>query len=201
MRLDLLLLLWQRFEQRLRIRTYVFAIVEPMFNYDLFICEETSYVPTGNLDLDLERLTEKSDGFLDEVHSLRDQYGADIVTLLSTDSSSGGLANTKFSHILFEDKAFNVVFGSNNCPGYTLVHEIGHNMGCLHNREDADLTKQCIPTYDYGKFAYGKRWFVGSDGYRTVMSYNDDASSYRPIPHISRIRTLCIPRNFYRKPN
>ena len=26
-------------------------------------CEETSYVPTGNLDLDLERLTEKSDGF------------------------------------------------------------------------------------------------------------------------------------------
>ena len=150
-------------------------------------CEETSYVPTGNLDLDLERLTEKSDGFLDEVHFLRDQYGADIVTLLSTDSSSGGLANTlSFPTIQFEDKAFNVcVWDQITAPGYTLAHEVGHNMGCLHNREDADLTKT-MSTYDYGKFAYGKRWVIGSDGYRTVMSYNDDASSYQhSIPYFS----------------
>ena len=46
--------------------------------------------------------------------------------------------------------------GSNNCHGYTLAHEVGHNMGCLHNREDADLTKT-TSTYDFGEFAYGKR--------------------------------------------
>ena len=50
---------------------------------------ETDYEPTGNLDLDLERLTQKDDGFLDDIHNLRDQYGADIVTLLSTDSDMG----------------------------------------------------------------------------------------------------------------
>ena len=150
-------------------------------------CEETSYVPTGNLDLDLERLTEKSDGFLDEIHTIRDSYGADIVTLLSTDSSSGGLANTlSFPTIKFEDKAFNVcVWDQITAPGYTLAHEVGHNMGCLHNREDADLTKT-TSTYDFGEFAYGKRWLVGSDGYKTVMSYNNDTSSYQhSIPYFS----------------
>ena len=161
-------------------------------------CEETSYVPTGNLDLDLERLTEKSDGFLDEVHSLRDQYGADIVTLLSTDSSSGGLANTlSFPTIQFEDKAFNVcVWDQITAPGYTLAHEVGHNM-VSHNREDADLT-ETMSTYDYGKFAYDS-WVIGSDGYRTVMSYNDDASSYQhSIPYFSNPDTSYL--NFNRNP-
>ena len=114
MRWGLLLPLWQRFEQRLRIRTYVFAIVVNV-QLRLVHCEETSYVPTGNLDLDLERLTEKSDGFLDEVHSLRDQYGADIVTLLSTDSRSGGLA-TIFPPSSLKTKHLTLVSGTNNCP-------------------------------------------------------------------------------------
>ena len=148
---------------------------------------ETGYSPTSNLDVDLERLTNKNDGFLDEVHSLRDQYGADVVTLLSTDSDMGGLANTlNFPSLSFEDSAFNVcVWDQIGAPVFTLAHEIGHNMGCLHNREDA-LNVSQSSDYDYGAFAYGKRWFLNGEGYRTVMAYDNSSKSYQnSIPYFS----------------
>ena len=148
---------------------------------------ETDYIPTSNLDVDLERLTQKGDGYLDDVHNLRDQYGADIVTLLSTDSDMGGLANTlNYPSLSFEDSAFNVcVWDQIGAPVYTLAHEIGHNMGCLHNREDASDSSQSSD-YDYGSFAYGKRWYANGNGYRTVMAYNDSAKSFdNSIPFFS----------------
>ena len=38
----------------------------------------------------------------------------------------------------FEDRGFNVVVMDQiGAPSYSLLHEIGHNMGCTHNREDA----------------------------------------------------------------
>ena len=40
---------------------------------------QTSYNPTGNLDLDLDRLTKLNDGYLDDIHAKRDEFGADIV--------------------------------------------------------------------------------------------------------------------------
>ena len=56
--------------------------------------EEVSYTPTGLLSTDLDRLIDKNDTFLDSVHSIRDQYGGDIVILLTTESDGGGLAST-----------------------------------------------------------------------------------------------------------
>ena len=140
---------------------------------------QTSYNPTGNLDLDLDRLTKLNDGYLDDIHAKRDEFGADIVTLLSPDSSMGGLANTlSFPNISFEDSAFNVcVWDQIGAPVFTLAHEIGHNMGCLHNREDASDSSKSS-SYDYGAFAYGKRWFLNGKGYRTIMSYNDSDKNY-----------------------
>jgi hypothetical protein len=141
---------------------------------------ESTYSPTSNLDIDLDRLTNKNDGHLDEVHTLRDQYGADVVTLLSTDSDMGGLANTlSYPSLSFEESAFNVcVWDQIGAPVFTLAHEIGHNMGCLHNREDASDSSQGS-NYDYGAFAYGKRWYLNGEGYRTVMAYNDSGKNFR----------------------
>jgi predicted outer membrane repeat protein len=148
---------------------------------------ESTYSPTSNLDIDLDRLTNKNDGHLDEVHTLRDQYGADVVTLLSTDSDMGGLANTlSYPSLSFEESAFNVcVWDQIGAPVFTLAHEIGHNMGCLHNREDASDSSQ-DSNYDYGAFAYGKRWYLNGEGYRTVMAYNDSGKNFdNSIPYFS----------------
>ena len=55
---------------------------------------EVNYTPTGTLDIELQRLEGTSDGYMDEVHTLRNTYGADLVAMLTTESDSGGLANT-----------------------------------------------------------------------------------------------------------
>ena len=70
---------------------------------------QTTYSPSGVLDTDLKRIKETADGHMDEVHDLRDQYGADLVALLTTTSDTGGLANTMSTPSLnFEDSGFSV---------------------------------------------------------------------------------------------
>ena len=147
--------------------------------------EEISYTPTGLLSTDLDRLIDKSDGYLDSVHSFLDQYGGDIVILLTTESDGGGLASTmSYPHHDFEELAFNVtVWDQMGAPEYTLTHEIGHNMGCLHNIEDVqNITEYFI----LSEFSHGKRWIKDSIGYRTVMSYDTDPATYpQMVPFFS----------------
>ena len=115
--------------------------------------EEVSYTPTGALNLDLSRLEGTSDGYIDNVHSLRDQYGADLVSLLTTTSDYGGMASTMIHPSLgFESSGFNVnVWDIIYVSNYTLAHEIDIFLR-PHNREDATWTSE----YDYGDFSFGK---------------------------------------------
>ena len=70
---------------------------------------EVSYTPTGLLNTDLSRLQNPSDGSMDNVPTLRDQYGADLVSLLTTTSDAGGLASTmQHPSNNFESSGFNV---------------------------------------------------------------------------------------------
>ena len=148
---------------------------------------QTSYSPSGVLETDLERIKETADGYMDEVHGIRDQYGADLVALLTTPSDTGGLANTMSSPSLnFEDSGFSVsVWDQIGAPSYTLAHEVGHNMGCLHNREDDD-TSDGGQDYDLFAFSFGKRWQDENSGYRTIMSYDNSAENFPiKIPYFS----------------
>ena len=120
---------------------------------------EVTYTPTGILNTDLSRLQNPSDGSMDNVHILRDQYGADLVSLLTTTSDAGGLASTmQHPSNNFESSGFNAnVWDQLGAPSYTLAHEIGHNMGCLHNREDSTWDSG----YELSAFSFGKRWYLG----------------------------------------
>ena len=101
-----------------------------------------------------------------------------MVALLTTPSDTGGLANTMSSPSLnFEDSGFSVSVGSDWCTQYTLAHEVGHNMGCLHNRED-DETDDGGLDYDLFAFSFGKRWQDENSGYRTIMSYDNEAENF-----------------------
>ena len=156
---------------------------------------EVEYNETQNPSLDLNRSVDQADGYLDDLHSLRDQYGADLVTLLVSkgDGSLGGIAKSMaYPSLDFESSGFNVVVMDQiGAPNYSLLHEIGHNMGCLHNREDA--MNRGIPETDpsnnsvFKAFNYGKRWLVDGEGYRTIMSYDTEGSlTYsNRIPHFS----------------
>jgi predicted outer membrane repeat protein len=156
---------------------------------------EVEYDETQNPSLDLNRSVDQDDGYLDHLHSLRDQYGADLVSLLISqgDGTVGGIAKSMtFPSLEFETSGFNVVVMDQiGSPNYSLLHEIGHNMGCLHNREDA--MNRGIPDTDpsndsvFKAFNYGKRWLVGGEGYRTIMSYDTEGTATYPnrIPHFS----------------
>lgn len=114
----------------------------------------------------LQRLAMAGDGFMDEVHALRDATGADVVTLFENDLEAAGLGYLmQNENPFFASVAFSVMSAFAASNNLTLPHEIGHNQGCEHDRDHATSNP-------LAKDAYGKR-FTGNDGrpYRTVMGY------------------------------
>ncbi len=122
---------------------------------------EGAYTETGSFLDHLNRITNTSDGILDWVHTRRDDYNCDLVALLVEDTSSGGIAWCQAS----ASSAFSVTRYDIASSAYVFAHEIGHNQGCAHDRQNVD----CSGSHSY---SYGWRFF-GNDGtqYRTVMSY------------------------------
>ena len=115
----------------------------------------------------LDRLTRPDDGFLDELHPLRDLQHADLVTLVGTGTRGGcGIAwlMEGADNTAFEAFAFNYVATPCISPNYTFGHEIGHNLGCRHAPDD--------PSLGEGAFDYSFGYKDFDDRFRTLMAYN-----------------------------
>lgn len=125
-----------------------------------------NYTESSSFSTDLDRLTNPTDGFMDEVHTLRNTHAADMVSLWVNNSSSCGIAflMTTLSST-FETHAFSTVHYTCATGYYSFGHELGHNMGCTHNRENASGP-------GLNPYSYGWRFF-GTNGlhYRTIMAY------------------------------
>lgn len=136
---------------------------------------EVDYSENG-FSSDLGRLRGTGDGFMDEVHALRNQYNADFVAMISAGSGSCGIGYlmTNLS-TNFASSAFTVTRYSCAVGNLTFAHEIGHNMGCTHDRDNANGG-----LYSY---SFGHRWIAANNGsqYRSVMSYSPGTR----IPHFS----------------
>lgn len=116
---------------------------------------EVSYAQSDDLKTDLSRLTEPSDGFMDEVHALRDLYGADLVQLVVDSQAAAKTCGLGWvmpgNDPGFGVNAFSVV--ERTCllmPIYTVAHELGHNMGLNHARSDEDEPGAGSYPYAYG---------------------------------------------------
>ena len=149
----------------------------------LVFSSQVNYQESGSSYTDLDRLTYTSDGYMDEVHGWRNLYGADLVNLLAEVEDVGGLGwlLTTFSGL--PTNAFCLVRVQQAAATYTLVHELGHNFGCHHRKDQADFPGPGISSY-----SAGWRW-IGSDNIRycSVMSYTDtwDGQYVNRAPYFS----------------
>jgi hypothetical protein len=99
---------------------------------------EVAYTETGDMFKDLERLRQPADGFMDNVHTLRDTSGADVVALLVERASYCGLGYLmQTPSRAFADYAFGVVRRSCATGNYSFGHELGHMMGCDHDKNNS----------------------------------------------------------------
>ncbi len=126
---------------------------------------EVSYTESGNLQTDRDRLKNPSDGFMDGVHTLRDEFCADQVSLIVDTGNACGITYIQdpAPDSTFEDSAFSVVRDHCATGYYSFAHEIGHIMGARHNTQ-ADSTNT--------PYAYGHGHYDTSVDMRTIMSYN-----------------------------
>ena len=147
---------------------------------------EVQYAEAGDY-LDLHRLVEPSDGYMDEVHTMRNETGADLVHLIFKlqDHPFGGVANLA--------GAFGLTCG--HCGGGTFAHELGHNMGLSHDRYAQLYTEVpggSGPVTPDPAFGYvNQQAFVAgaarSSRWRTIMSYVDQcADAYVSCPRLFR---------------
>jgi hypothetical protein len=133
-------------------------------------------------------LVDPDDGEMDDVVTTRNLVGADFAcVLIDGNDSIGQLTGCGVAPVMqagdvngdFEYLAYSIVSIQCATSAWTLAHEVGHNRGCAHNREDASIDG----AYAY---SYGHRFFASETlGLRTVMSYDDGANTYARIPHFS----------------
>jgi hypothetical protein len=102
--------------------------------------QEYSYSETDFSNM-LNDLTYQRGTVLDGVHNLRNQHTADLVVLLVQNTTYCGIGWLMSNpSVNFESHGFSVVSISCATGYYSFAHEIGHNMGSHHNREDAGST-------------------------------------------------------------
>jgi len=140
---------------------------------------QVNYQETSNMDMetDLKRLTTTDDNVMDEIHSLRNTYRADLVSLWRSGNVCRGIAyilgyDGIFS-LTYETHGFSVV--TRSCgSGLIFAHELGHNMGAVHD------SYTVIKHPDYGKgglhdYSQGYVYLHPTDpsqSWRTVMAYD-----------------------------
>ena len=139
---------------------------------ELVKAHEVAYSEPTSFSEMLLALRESDDGKLDEVHELRDMYGADLVSMVVAGSQYCGLGYLMVNpNPGFANYAFSVVARGCATGYYSFAHELGHNLGCQHDHNQGGS----------GAFDYSFGHHGPNQSWRTIMAY---APGTR-IPHFS----------------
>ena len=141
----------------------------------------------------LRQLTSPDDGYMDEAQTYRDTYGADFVGLVVSKAAAGldGSCAVAWINANFNDFYSYAAYCS-SCvfSGSVYGHEIGHTMGCQHDRITA---LQSDPNF----IAYGNCWEDASKKdctcYSSIMVYQCNTTQHRC--------TNCQEKPFMANPN
>lgn len=142
--------------------------------------ESSGYDEVGDFETDLNRLLNPSDGIMDNIHNVRNTYGADMVGLVLASETYCGLAS---SIMASEANAYMTVSRACVTGYYSFAHEFGHLQGARH---DTYVDPTTTP------FAYGHGFTYAAGGWRTVMGYNNACSA---------VGATCTRLNYWSNPN
>ena len=118
-------------------------------------------------------LQSTSDGVMDNVHTLRNTYAADMVMLVVNDSEACGQAAAIKATAT---SAFAVAHYSCITGYYSFGHELGHLQGARHDRYvDGTLSP----------YQYGHGYIPPSKGWRTVMAYGNTCANCTRVQYWS----------------
>lgn len=147
---------------------------------------EVAYQETALSADTLSHLYNRADGFLDDVHALRDRHSADVVTLITANVDPDICGRGYITVRSQGDTGLNVV--EQGClNGLTLAHEVGHNLGLTH-----DWYIESNPGY-----RPSAKGFVDVQGlFYTVMAYSDHCRAMGA--RCSRIAAFSNPLSFHR---
>ncbi len=133
--------------------------------YVLVHTSEAAYNDSGDSGLDLNWISSDPG-----VAALRDQYAADMVSLIPEDG--GGFCGRGYVQRNpgpgFASSAFQVTARSCAVGNLSFAHEHGHNMGFEHDPANGTSSSNASYPYAFGHFVSGS--------YRTVMSYSNPCS-------------------------
>ena len=127
---------------------------------NLVHAEYIEYTETSNAYNDaLGQLKSTTDGIMDNVHALRTLYGADLVAMIIDDPQYCGIAYLGPSQsLMFSVTAWNCATGY-----YSFGNEIGHNLGCNHDKGTKDACSSSATNYGYRD---------PSADFRSILAYN-----------------------------
>lgn len=143
---------------------------------------------TVSLNGDLTALQQGSGDFAG-VHAARDTYKADLVAMLVDTGSAYGTVGLGYILSSWSGSA-NYGFTVNSIRSveisHTLTHEVGHNLGADHAKNQASSPGPNQTLDDQYSAGY---YFTGTNGtdYHTIMAYNSDGygGHYEPAPLFS----------------
>ena len=134
---------------------------------------QSEYVEVDGVNFfaDWSRLRSTDDHYMDEVHAVRDQHGADLVVLLRGRHSN----RCYYAHLYYDDSTVFSVVGQNCIGNYSLTQALALNQGT-----SADLESQ-----PNRRFPYGHAFCNDLGNWRTLMSWIPDRRCPALQPYFS----------------
>ena len=123
---------------------------------------------------DVYRLRIPDDGYMDEVHALRNEYAADLVHLITNVPIGASGSAYRLTRESLSAESFSAFAITANASEETFTHEVGHNLGLRHDRY-VNRPSGAIYPYAFG-YINLRAFEPGSPRtarWRTVMTYGN----------------------------